>query len=167
MGKVLPFGIVPKEVPVQTSLLLLAPLMRDAVIAFLADPVVAQGRPERPFETLRTMERQTFLYGFSRLYDDSRGRVTNAVDIYKTWHGYGLAIDIIEKDATPWEAPADFWSTLAQRAPLYGLTSGALWSTPDLPHIQWAACPKSPTPADKAMLIELGPLAVQQYYKAA
>lgn len=159
------FGVVPPEVPVQRSLDLLAPRFASAVRGMLV--ALEGGLPEWPFETLRTAARQEFLFGFSRLYDDGRGPVTDAKSALFSWHGYGLGIDVVEKDATPWDAPVTFWLGIGTAAEAAGLAWGGRWKKPDLPHVQWGKCPKSPTPADRALAEAEGILAVQRKYGAA
>lgn len=159
------FGIVPPEVPVVRDLALLAPGFRERVERMLRD--LEGGLPEWPFETLRTAERQAFLYGFGRTYDDGRGPVTKARTHLTTWHGYGLAIDVVEKDATPWDAPPTFWNAIGAAAERHGLVWGGRWKRADLPHVQWGACPTSPTAADARLAAAEGILAVQRKYGAA
>lgn len=134
----------PAEVPVQRTIDGLAPRFRTAVERVLAgmrtdghDPVV--------FETLRTEERQAFLYGFGRDYDDGRGIVTHSDSAVDTWHGYGLAVDIISGSRL-WSAGDGFWTSLGTHARRHGLVWGADWNGNgrtdderfvDRPHIQW------------------------------
>lgn len=158
------FGQVPSEVPVRRDLGLLAPFFRERVERVLLD--LAGGLPEWPFETLRTPERQAYLHGFGRTYDDGRGIVTNAATCWRTWHGYGLAIDIVEKSANPWDAPEGFWLALGQRGEVNGLVWGGRWTHPDRPHLQWAGCPVSPTLEDAVLAQEHGIEAVWQKYRA-
>lgn len=135
----------PAEVPVCRELAVLAPRFRLALARALAemhrlgfDPIVA--------ETLRTPERQRFLYGFGRLYDDGRGIVTKAPTAEQSWHGYGLAADVISA-SRKWGASAAFWQTLRAAAEGEGLVSGAAWPMADKPHVQWGApMRKSPSP---------------------
>lgn len=147
------FGTVPPEVPVERSLDVCAPKFAAAVRAMMAD--LARDYPERSgfaFETLRTPERQEFLYQFGREYDDGRGIVTNAPDAFSSWHGYGLAVDVVEKDATPWDAPPSFWNAIGEAAERNGLTWGGRWRRPDLPHVQWGKCRISPSDRARALL---------------
>jgi len=133
----------PAEVPRIWTLDRLAPRFRDAVEAILVDV-----QKERVFETLRSDERQRFLYGFGREYDDligPRGAVTNARTAMGGWHFYGLAVDIVEDDATPWIAPAAFWQSLGLAAERHGCAWGGRWKRVDLPHVQWGKCRKSPS----------------------
>ena len=148
----------------QRSLDLLAPAFRAAVERTLAR--LAGGRTEWPFETLRTQARQAYLYGFGRSYDDGRGRVTNAATHDLSWHGFGLAVDIVEKDGTPWDAPAGFWLALGEAAEAEGLVWGGRWQKPDKPHLQWAKCPVTPSIAARALLASEGMQAVWAFYHA-
>jgi hypothetical protein len=134
----------PKEVKVQAALDGLAPQFRKALEKTVARMVVLGHKP-RIFETVRTAERQAFLYGFGRKYDDGRGVVTNSQSNLKTWHGYGLAADIVEDDATPWNATSAFWNDLGACAEACGLEWGGRWRFLDLPHVQWGKCRRSPS----------------------
>lgn len=139
----MPLPPPPPEVPRIWTLDRLAPRFRRAVEAILADV-----SKEKVFETLRTDERQVFLYGFGRDYDDPigpRGAVTNARTAMGGWHFYGLAVDIVEDDRTPWIAPAAFWQALGLAAERHGCKWGGRWKRVDLPHIQWGRCRKSPS----------------------
>lgn len=157
------FGKVPREVPVQRSLDLCAPGFARHMRATLE--ALDGGLVETVFETLRTAERQAFLHGFGRDYDDGRGIVTNAPTNLNSWHGFGLACDVIEKTAG-WNAPASFWSALGVAGERHGLAWGGRWKHPDLPHLQWGACPVSPTDADRALLRTQGMAAVWAKYGA-
>lgn len=155
------FGKVPKEVPRETSMALLAPAFRvtvEAVIEELQaagfDPVVA--------ETLRTSERQRFLFGFGRDYDDGRGVVTHSQDADETWHHYGCAVDIWSRSQL-WRAPDEFWKKLHQLARKYGLISGADWDNDgvmddwDKPHIQIGPpARRSPSPRSARLFADGG-----------
>lgn len=134
----------PAEVPRDANILLLAPKFRRAVEAICAD-MTAAGWCCRVFEANRTDDRQRYLYGFGREYDDGRGPVTKAKDTSRSWHGYGLAVDVVEDDATPWIAPQAFWQALGAAAERHGCTWGGRWKLVDLPHIQWGKCRQSPS----------------------
>jgi hypothetical protein len=132
----------PKEVPRVWSLDGLAPAMRRAIEGVLADV-----EKERVFETLRTNERQEWLYGFGREYDDGRavkGPVTNARTAMDGWHVFGLAVDIVEDDATPWVASTAFWQSLGLAYERHGCVWGGRWHRVDLPHGQWGGCTVKP-----------------------
>ena len=158
------FGVVPPLVPVHRGLELCAPKFAAAVQAMLKD--LEGGRSEWAFETLRTPERQRFLYGFGRDYDDGRGKVTNAQTSLYSWHGFGMAVDVVEKDATPWDAPVSFWNEIGEAAEAHGLAWGGRWRKPDLPHVQWGKCKASPTALDRALLEAEGMGSVWAKYEA-
>jgi hypothetical protein len=140
----------PAEVPVCRDVTRLAPRFRLALARALAelhrvgfDPVVC--------ETLRTPERQRFLYGFGRDYDDGRGIVTQAATADQSWHGYGLAADVISR-AHGWDAPPAFWRALQAAVEQEGLVSGAAWPMADKPHVQWGA-PMRRSPSPRAAVL--------------
>lgn len=159
------FGVVPPEVPVISRITALAPKVQAAAEAIIKD-MADQGFNATVFETLRTDERQTFLYGFGRDYDDGRGTVTKVQHARKGWHRWGLALDIVENDASPWDAPQAFWQALGKSAEKHGLTWGGRWKFLDLPHSQWGGCPTSPTALDISLGTEEGMEALWKKYKA-
>jgi len=155
----------PTEVPVQKGMDGLAPRFRARVEAIVQgmrdagyDPVV--------FETLRTHERQRFLYGFGRDYDDGRGVVTHSSDSDETWHGFGLAVDVVSRSRL-WQAPEEFWKKLHQLVRANGCVSGADWDNDgvmddwDKPHFQWGPpMRRSPSPRAARLQSEGGNEAV-------
>lgn len=151
----------PKEVPLQRTLDGLAPRFRAAIIAVLAqlpDAVVA--------ESIRTPERQAYLYGFGRDYDDGRGIVTNAASQLTSWHGYGLACDIVH--ATKWwDAPPAWFRTMGEVAKSHGLDWGGDWRHPDLPHVQFGTLKDSPSDRARELLAQGGLIAVWREVGAA
>lgn len=140
----MPLPKPPAEVPRISALDGLAPKFRQAVAAVLTD-MKADGFRVKVFESLRSNERQQFLYGFGREYDDGRGPVTKVPTADKGWHYFGLAVDIVEDDVTPWIAPQLFWQTLGLTAESYNCTWGGRWQMVDLPHLQWGNCRVSPS----------------------
>lgn len=158
------FGNVPPEIPVQRSLDICAPKFAAAVREMMH--ILEGGLQEQVFETMRTRERQSFLFGFGRDYDDGRGIVTKASTQLTSWHGFGLACDVVEKDATPWSAPVTFWNAIGDAALEVGLTWGGTWTKPDLPHVQWGRCPASPTDEDRILFRTVGMSAVWSKYGA-
>lgn len=140
----------------------LCPAFRERVEAIVADLDRV-----RVFETLRTEERQQYLYGFGREYDDGRGAVTKAQTALRGWHAFGLAVDIVEDDATPWTAPMSFWQSLGLAAEKHGCIWGGRWQTVDLPHVQMGGIPVSPTPDIIALYRGSGVEAVWRKLKLA
>ena len=156
----------PPEVASDRDVMKLAPVFAAKVFDVLQqmerlghDPMISEG--------FRSDERQRFLYGFGREYDDGRGVVTNASDGRSSWHRYGLAVDIISK-SKEWDAPPTFWNDLRECAQAIGLTPGAVWKHPDRPHVQHhcPGMPVSPTADDWALLESGGFDAVWRKYLA-
>ena len=140
---------VPPEPPRIVSLDGLAPAFRRKLEIVLANLEHAGLSPEIN-ETLRTSERQRWLYGMGREYDDGRGIVTHAMDATASWHHYGLAADIMD-GAHGWDdTPHAFWEQLAAAVHAEGLTSGAEWSHKDLPHVQFHVDGMRVTPSPHA-----------------
>lgn len=138
----------PRLVPHISSVVGLAPKVRDGAL-LVCERMRADGWAPVIFETIRTPERQAYLYGFGRTYDERpkpRGRVTKVQDARLGWHFYGLAVDIVENDKDPWIAPLGFWNALGKHAEALGFTWGGRWTDPyDAPHIQWGRCRRSPS----------------------
>ena len=146
----------PAEPPRIAQLETCAPAFAEAVKSVLA-AMYGAGWYGFVFESMRTDERQRWLYGFGREWDDGRGNVTNVPSAKTGWHFYGLAADIVQDDKTPWNAPPAFWRTLGDAAEAHGLKWGGRWKRVDLPHVQWGKCRVSPSPRAR-MLYETGGL---------
>lgn len=140
----------PPEVRVERSLDVCAPRFAAAVRLVIAD-MQALGMPVLVTETLRTAERQAFLFGFGREYDDGRGEVTRAPTHLTSWHGYGLAADLVHASRY-WNATEAFWIQLGKCARARGLTWGGGWKVKDRPHVQWGRCRTSPSAKARALL---------------
>lgn len=153
----------PHEVPVDADLSKLAPRFRTAVERVLAE-MKDHGHTPMVFEAFRSPERQAFLHGFGREYDDGRGKVT-ASPAGHSWHEYGLGVDVICAKRG-WDAPPAFWRALGSAARGAGLTWGGDWSHPDLPHIQWGKCRPSPSDEGRRLLKQGGLAAVWRAVKA-
>ena len=132
----------------------LAPQFRaqvNAILAQMGDAKISEG--------LRTFERQSFLYGFGREYDDGRGIVTNAASNLTSWHGYGLAVDIVHA-TLEWDAGDKWFRLLGDTAKAHGCKWGGDWFHPDLPHVQWGKCKDSPSDKARALYADGGVEAV-------
>lgn len=133
------FGIVPPEPPANASLDGLAPLFRAVAIEAMSTCLAAK-YPVRIREALRSSERQDWLYGFGRFYDDGRGIVTQARRGAASWHFYGLAVDLVPIEGED-RAPPTAWRTLIDVVHSLRLVSGVDWrrgnALGDRPHVQW------------------------------
>lgn len=152
---------LPPEVPVDSSLDGLAPKFRAAVEELLADLPEA-----KVSESLRTFARQSYLYGFGRDYDDGRGIVTNASTNLLSWHGYGLAVDIVHA-TKGWDAGNAWFRLMGEIAKSKGLDWGGDWHHPDRPHVQWGTLKDSPSPVARGLLANDGADAVWRAVGAA
>jgi peptidoglycan LD-endopeptidase CwlK len=73
--------------------------------------------------------------------------VTNAKTNLYSWHGYGLAVDVIHK-TKQWDAGDKWFREVAAIFKKHGCKWGGDWTFPDRPHFQWAKC--KPSPSDNA-----------------
>jgi peptidoglycan L-alanyl-D-glutamate endopeptidase CwlK len=161
----MPLPKPPAEVPRTTALDGLAPVFRAKVERVL-EAMQSAGYDPVVFETLRTHARQQFLHGFGRAYDDGRGVVTHSADADETWHGFGLAVDVVSRSKL-WGAPAEFWKKLHQCVRAEGCVSGADWDNDgvmddwDKPHFQLGSpMRRSPSPRAARLQAEGGNAAV-------
>ena len=129
----------PPEPPVDRSRQQLAPGFVTKLDAFLAD-MANRGHQTVIAETFRTPERQEWLYGFGREYDDGRGIVTRAESAGTSYHGYGLAADCVDA-LKAWDASDEYWAVFGDAAEAAGLTWGGRWTHPDKPHVQLGGMP--------------------------
>jgi peptidoglycan L-alanyl-D-glutamate endopeptidase CwlK len=121
-----------KKAPKVTGL---HPKVADAVSAFLTE-AKARGFAVGLHMGLRTFEEQDALYAKGRTIPGSI--VTNAPGGL-SWHNYGLAVDIVFKDAKgnwTWSESND-WDGLGVLGKMFGLEWGGDWTSfPDRPHFQ-------------------------------
>jgi hypothetical protein len=160
----------PTEVPADDDIAKLAPRFAEKVADLIAE-MQRRGHDPVVVEAFRSDERQAWLYGFGREYDDGRGNVTGAPTGSKSWHRYGLAVDIVSQSKGD-SAPRAFWDALRTIAETLRLTSGDDWDRDgipvehdadehraDLPHVQWWTPAMRVTPSDRAwQLLQSGGL---------
>lgn len=149
------------EPPPDRDMVKLAPLFAEKVFRVLHE-MNEKGHDAIVFEAFRSDERAAWLYESGRTFDDGRGVVTGAKTARKSWHRYGLAVDIISK-SRQWDAPPTFWRALRLIAAECGLVSGNDWDRDgipveddpdehlsDPPHVQWYVTGMHVTPSDHA-----------------
>lgn len=90
-------------------------------------------------ETVRSNERQAYLYELGRTIDIKNGIVTNVK--IPTFHNeiVGLAFDIapLVNGSIPWNGHSNLWNLMGQEGKKLGLTWGGDWkSIVDKPHFQ-------------------------------
>lgn len=125
---------------------LLAPGMRERANAF-SRSCAAIGHPIRVWETARTHDLARMYFALKR---------SKSQDGWRTWHFYGLAIDVIHPTRMwdAWEAndvEAKTWrAAVVDSAKKSGLNWGGDWTSfKDWPHFQFNTV--KPSPSDRAI----------------
>jgi hypothetical protein len=134
---------------VRRDLNLLAPLFQEAVERALRD-CRARGLDAYVYETYRTAELQALYYARGRTVIPPLKRVTNASNNLFSWHGYGLAVDVISR-THGWNRPESWFADVARSFREQNCRWGGEWTMRDLPHFQWGRC--KPSPSDRARQI--------------
>ncbi|MEO8561805.1 MAG: M15 family metallopeptidase [bacterium] len=134
------------EVAVEHGLAVLAPRFREAVEQAIA---LAHARDlnARVYESYRSAELQTVYYARGRTVIPPSGIVTNARSNLSSWHGFGLAVDVVHA-TKGWDVSDEWFARLAQCFRETGCRWGGEWKMKDLPHFQWGLC--KPSPSDRA-----------------
>jgi len=137
---------------------LLAPQFRTAVEAAIAD-CNAQGLDAFVYEAYRSNELQQVYYARGRTVFPPDRPVTNAPDNLFSWHGYGLAVDVISH-ARMWDQPDTWFAQVSERFKRHGCKWGGDWKQRDLPHFQWGSCQPSPSDLARQLIAAQGMAAV-------
>ena len=124
----------------------LAPKFRDAVDQAIAAARDA-GLPAIVYEAYRSADLQEAYYNRGRTVIPPTSTVTNARSNLYSWHGYGLAVDVIH-ETKEWDVGADWFAAVAEHFRAAGCRWGGEWRMKDLPHFQWGLC--KPSPSDRA-----------------
>jgi peptidoglycan L-alanyl-D-glutamate endopeptidase CwlK len=138
---------------VRRDLCELAPAMKAAVLAMLAD-CVEQGIDAYVYEARRTHELAAMYYALGS---------SKARDGWRTWHFYSLAVDIISRSRgwSVWPerdrhtrrlvgGDPTWYEPVVAAAKKHGLDWGGDWTGfHDAPHFQWHRC--KPSPSDEAV----------------
>ena len=130
----------------------LAPAFRDAVRRAIDEC-------NRPGSSLRAMVYETYRSNALQMVYYSRGRtvrpphqpVTNARTNLYSWHGYGLAVDVIH-ETLGWDAGDDWFLQVARVFKRNECKWGGDWTSPDPPHFQWGRCKPSPSDAARELM---------------
>ena len=149
-----------------TDLSLLAPKFRAAVEQAVS-ACLAAGLEVKVHEAFRSQARQAWLFAQGRTRPGDI--VTNAPTSLTSWHGYGLAVDVIHKTRAYWPAGRgrqhvaaneQWFRRVGQVYKEHGLSWGGDWRRPDTPHMQWGRCTASPTEGAKQLMRTQGAPAV-------
>jgi peptidoglycan LD-endopeptidase CwlK len=139
-------GRCDSTVGVSRDLSLLAPKFREAVEKAITE-CRRQGYDAYVYEAYRSMELQQLYYQRGRTVIPPLLPVTNAPSNLYSWHGYGLAVDVISV-CHGWNRPQAWFEEVAQIFKKYDCRWGGDWKCKDLPHFQWGCC--KPSPSDRA-----------------
>ena len=138
----------------------LAPRFRQAVEAAILECNIG-GLDAYVFEAFRSQATQAAYYARGRTVLPPPKPVTNAPSSLYSWHGYGLAVDVISR-SQQWAASASWYSQVAAVFRKHGCAWGGEWKQRDLPHFQWAACKPSPSDLAREIMNAQGVQAVWQ-----
>ncbi len=136
----------------------LAPLFRAAVEDAIQRCHDA-GLDAMVYEAYRSLELARLYYARGRTVRPPLTTVTNAPDNTYSWHGYGLAVDVISR-SKGWDAGNDWFARVAEIFKACGCRWGGEWKSPDLPHFQWGRCRPSPSDEARRLLATQGAAAV-------
>ena len=149
---------------VSDDLALLAPRFRAAVEAAIGE-CNAQGLDAFVYEAYRSNELQQVYYARGRTVFPPDKPVTNAPTNLFSWHGYGLAVDVISR-AKSWSQPDEWFARVAEHFKQQGCKWGGDWKQRDLPHFQWGPCQPSPSDLARQIIAAQGMRAVWKAVQA-
>jgi peptidoglycan LD-endopeptidase CwlK len=136
-------GAVDASLRVNRDPELLAPRFRQAVDQAIKE-CNAGGLDAYVYEAHRSNELQALYFARGRTFKPPPTPVTNAPDNLSSWHGYGLAVDVISRSKA-WSAGDDWFRRVAAVFQTHGCRWGGEWKKPDPPHMQWGPCKPSPS----------------------
>lgn len=137
----------------------LAPRFRLAVEQAVADCRAAD-LDVMVWEAYRSNELQAVYYARGRPPTKDYPRpVTNAKTNLFSWHGYGLAVDVISEKEY-WTPREDWWAEVAEHFKAHGCDWGGDWRKPDLPHFQFGSLRPSPSHRARELIAQDGMQAV-------
>jgi hypothetical protein len=144
-----------------SDLNLLAPLFRAAVEAAIAECNNGAGLKAMVYETYRSNELQAVYFARGRTVRPPNEVVTNAMTNLRSWHGYGLAVDVIHQ-TDKWNAGEAWFQQVAEIFKRHGCKWGGDWKMRDQPHFQWGFCQPSPSDTARDLMRTGGVIAVWQ-----
>jgi len=147
----------------------LAPLFREAVEAAIREcnMGVTPSLRAMVYETYRSNELQFVYYRKGRdAPPPPAERVTNAKSNLYSWHGYGLAVDVIH-ETKGWDAGDKWFRDVSIIFKKYGCKWGGDWTTADRPHFQWGLCRPSPSDIARELIRTKGVEAVWTAVRAS
>jgi hypothetical protein len=158
-------GVTNANLVPNRNLAALAPKFHAAVDRAIA-ACNADGLDAFVFEGYRSRELQEAYYARGRWVIPPHHTVTNARSNLYSWHGYGLAVDVISR-AKAWSVEESWFERVAAHFKAEGCKWGGDWKMRDLPHFQWGRCKPSPSPLARELFASGGLPAVWDACKAA
>lgn len=141
---------------------LLAPRFAAAVQAAIAEcNGGANPMHAMVYETYRSNELQAVYYARGRTVKPPHSTVTNAMGNLYSWHGYGLAVDVIHQ-TKQWDVAESWFRAVSEVFKRHGCKWGGDWTSPDMPHFQWGLCRPSPSDTARQLMRTGGVLSVWQ-----
>ena len=136
-----------------SDLTLLAPAFEAAVLAAIKECNDAPNNLRaKVYETYRSNELQAIYYARGRTVRPPSQVVTNASSNLYSWHGYGLAVDVIH-ETEEWDPKRPGWfNAVAAIFKRHGCKWGGDWTFADPPHMQWGPCRASPSNLARELL---------------
>lgn len=138
----------------------LAPLFRAAVERAI-EQCNTQGLDAYVYEAYRSQELAAEYYARGRTKRPPLRVVTNAPTNLHSWHGFGLAVDVISRSKR-WGAGEAWFRKVADVFKANECKWGGDWKSPDMPHFQWHKCKASPSMEARSLLTTNGVIAVWQ-----
>lgn len=154
------------ELMVNRDLSRLAPAFSKAVADALAE-CQAQGLDAFVYEGYRSQALAAMYYQRGRSVKPPDRPVTNAPTNLHSWHGFGLAVDVVHRTKF-WSPPqGEAWFRwVAAIFKKHGCAWGGDWKMADLPHFQWSLCPASPSDVARQLINSQGMQAVWAHFGA-
>jgi len=154
------------ELMVNRDMSRLAPAFRQAVQAAI-DECQSKGLDAMVYEGYRSQALAAMYYQRGRTVKPPFKTVTNAPSNLHSWHGFGLAVDVVHRTKF-WAPPeGDAWfHRVGDIFKRHGCTWGGDWKMADLPHFQWDRCPPGPSDAARELIQSQGMQAVWLHFGA-
>jgi peptidoglycan LD-endopeptidase CwlK len=144
---------------------LLAPKFWEAVQAALAE-CATNNLDAFIYEAYRTEQLQSMYYARGRTVIPPTTTVTNASSNLYSWHGFGLAVDVISR-SKEWDAGDAWFAQMGAIFKNHNCKWGGDWKMKDVPHVQWGPCKPSPSDNARAILASSGVQGVWEAVGAA
>jgi hypothetical protein len=141
---------------VNRDLSALAPRFRAAVEAALLE-CRAHGLDPVVYDGLRGDEVQRAYYALGRTVRPPEATVTDTASALGSWHGYGLAVDVVSK-LQGWRFSMEWITRVAAIFKSHGCEWGGDAPGKDFCHFQWGRCRATPS-AGALQLVQAGGLA--------